>query len=255
MSEIKYNCFPISVIGNKEKNQDAVAVDPSFRFFVIADGISSQPRSEEGSQQAVEAAIKVLKEFQPGSEPSEFVARAMGESNKAVYLLNLIKDDQGMQRVSKLAGTTLDIGLIHEDCLYIAHIGDGRVYVVNEDNSLELITRDHSCDGALEKYLGLSENISEYDTSIKPLDCNKAIFVATDGIHKNLSDEELKGFLCQDAPLDAIMNQIIARAQKPEYAAKAFSQKYNVPFEYAQRKLGGNDNMTGIIISLRRETK
>ena len=116
---------------------------PPFGLFIVADGMGGHTDGERASVVAAQTLARhvtnliylpMLTGLQPGSEQKtipEVLEEGMEEANLAVN-----------KEVTE-GGTTVTAAVIYGDLVYVAHVGDSRAYLVN-DNNLELITRDHS---------------------------------------------------------------------------------------------------------------
>lgn len=246
-----YEQFRCSAKGRKELNQDYCRVNAMRNFSIIADGVSECQRSGEASFTAVLVGFDfITRKIKLGDgHPREWVSEAMRTAGDFVYGMNVIKDDQGDIQVAKNGRTTLDIALIHDHVLYVAHIGDGRVYAVDKSGRLELLTKDHTNSrGELERFLGRSPG-AEFDAREVPLDNYKMVYLATDGIYKFVSDEETRGFLNKPASLNQILDNLFERAKNPVAVAEELSRKHGVPVRSARATLiSRGDNMTASII-------
>ena len=139
-------------------------------------------------------------------------------------------------------GTTLDICLIYNSNMYVAHVGDSRVYRIRK-NFMRKITTDHSYvqtlieDGTitkeeaynhpkknmLTKALGCTASV-EPDIYVKTFLKDDIVVMTTDGLTNMLRDNEIYD----------IINQA------PEEAVEKLVNKAN--------ENGGYDNITVIII-------
>jgi protein phosphatase len=251
---VKLDFARITLKGNnKPENQDDLRFCRAYGIFAVADGVSDRPNSAEGSRLATKAAVHFL-EKKMGRQrgmPSEWVSRAIQEANTAVRKRNTVHEGAEVY-AAKLADTTLDVILVYHDSLYGAHIGDSRVYAVSRKGSVQQITTDHSVKGYLQKMLGASEELKpeDFQEYKHPLKDVKKVFMATDGIYKMLSEDELNGLLCQAKGSKEVLDDIVRLALKPEAVAKKYASERSVPLNYAQSKLGGFDDMTGILVTL-----
>lgn len=103
---------------------------------LVADGVGGENAGEVASQLASDV---ILQSIQKSTETDIFVIleKALTIAHQEVRE-NAPKDAQ-MRRMS----TTATIAVIHNRKLYIAHLGDSRVYMIRGDRAL-LLTLDHS---------------------------------------------------------------------------------------------------------------
>jgi protein phosphatase len=128
----------------RDNNEDSVAFDEATHTAVLADGMGGYNAGEIASGMAT-AFIKSelsrwLSEASPAVKSKE-VRRAMeicvDNANLSIYnAANTNTQYAGM-------GTTLVVGVFHDNLLLLGHIGDSRCYRVR-GGMLEQITRDHS---------------------------------------------------------------------------------------------------------------
>lgn len=139
-------------------------------------------------------------------------------------------------------GTTLDICLIHQNRMHIAHVGDSRIYRLRK-NYMRKLTKDHSYvqklvdEGKITKEQSLVH--PEKNTLIKAL--GQTGFVEPDVSVKGY----LKGdivLMCTDGLTNMVLEERIFEIirENPTDASKPLIQEAN--------DNGGKDNITAIII-------
>lgn len=237
-------CSALSDIGQKrEKNEDSwniiLGADGDPVGFVVADGMGGYLAGEEASRIAVqEISSMVMACVEARDIPTmhEIINQRIESINRQIMEYSS-KNLGGLK-----SGTTLSIGIIKDQELFIAHIGDGRVYLIRDD-AIRPITQDHTYVAELVKggiisssealthpeknkvtrALGFTDNYLPdfYREAIK----DKDIFVfCTDGLYEHLSDEEIREIILK-GPIEEAASELI----------KAVNQR------------GGNDNVTVII--------
>lgn len=239
---MKYSA--LSDIGQKrEKNEDNwnIILDSGGNpvGFVIADGMGGYLAGEEASRIAVEEISSMVMECVEAKD-----VPTMHEiiNNRIEAINRQIMEFSSKHLGGMASGTTLSIGIVKDNNLYIAHIGDGRVYLIR-DSKIRPITQDHtyvaelvkggiiSSDEALThpdknkvtRALGFSENYLP-DFYHEPIKENDIFVFCTDGLYEHLSDEEILEIIMKNPPEKASSELI-----------KAVNQR------------GGNDNVTVII--------
>jgi serine/threonine protein phosphatase PrpC len=138
----------------RDENQDAIYLDKSGNFALLADGMGGHDRGREASH----TIINILNEFfQPEKIASELrdITAVEGVPAEVNGLFALI--DRGIRRsnavvfqknigegIDRFMGATL-VGLIFSKdyCVTWFHVGDSRLYRFR-DNALTLLTEDHS---------------------------------------------------------------------------------------------------------------
>ena len=105
-------------------------------IFVVADCMGGHLAGEGASKEAVK---KVMEEYYaaPSPDPGESLGRAISAAN------HLVREHALSDPAKSGMGTTLVAAVIIGSNVYIANVGDGRAYGINNDTSTQ-ITRDHS---------------------------------------------------------------------------------------------------------------
>ena len=107
------------------------------QLMVVADGMGGHMLGEVASQTAVQAFANFINEAEPDS-PAYIMENACYAANLAVRKISAKRKSYGM-------GTTLVAAGIVNDRVYIANIGDSRLYFLDGDGiTMRQITRDHS---------------------------------------------------------------------------------------------------------------
>lgn len=135
----------------------------SFGLFLVADGMGGHRSGEVASRLAVQASSQYIMEalyngfvYDQDQFSIEEIHHVLTESVEAAQkLIN--------QRVPG-GGTTLTLVIILDDRLFFAHVGDSRLYKINFEGKLELLTKDHSL---VKRLIDLGE-IAESEASSHP---------------------------------------------------------------------------------------
>ncbi|MEM4240334.1 MAG: protein phosphatase 2C domain-containing protein [Candidatus Woesearchaeota archaeon] len=258
---IRYECAGYCIHEQKPESQVAdTGFISKYKFadgsnysviLMIADGVAEYPKSKVLSVTAAAKAKQVLRNCliaRQGS-PIDWVSSAMKTAGNNVYELNQVKDDFGNFKVAKKGRTTFDVALINNHVLYYAHIGDGRIYLIDKNDKLMQLTKDHVDEhGNLLRFLGRSDEF-QFDTGSVPLDDYKMLYMATDGTYKFVLDNEIEEIVKGNGFLQPKVFRIFERVQKPVGAAKELSQKLNISFESALEELiMRSDDKTAILV-------
>ena len=196
----------------REINQDAYYITESpfegMQLFMLADGMGGYNGGEIASQLAIKTAKSYIENnFEQTPKDRDSILQLLGSSmeyaNMVVYEKSKeIKELGGM-------GTTLEICLIHNNKVYIGHIGDSRIYRIRKEFTRKL-TQDHSYvqklvkDGTitqeeavhhpqknmLMKALGCNAFI-EPDVMVKGFLKEDILVMASDGLTNMVSQEEI----------------------------------------------------------------
>ncbi len=151
-------------VGRKRNhNEDNFAILADFGLYVVADGMGGHASGEVASKMAVDT----LQEFfsATAEDPERTwpykMDRSKGyEENRLITGIKLcnLRIYEAAQRNSKQRGmgTTLVSLFAVEDGVYVAHVGDSRVYRIR-DARLEQLTEDHSLLNDYKKMKHLTE--------------------------------------------------------------------------------------------------
>ena len=138
--------FAKSDIGKaREMNQDAYyASQPSdtVGLYIVADGMGGYNGGEIASTIAVTATKNYIEtnfaQIEPTKEKlQELVKNAIEYANMLVY-----EKSKEIQELDGM-GTTIEVALVHNNRVYIGHIGDSRIYRIRK-NFIRKLTTDHS---------------------------------------------------------------------------------------------------------------
>jgi len=139
--EYTVECF--STLGlTRLKNQDYLGYYQldNILVMIVADGVGGGDSGEIASEIATNFVIDSLKKFDLLEENNilDILQNIVFEVNKEV--LNYAKE----HNLGSM-GTTLSVAIIiEENMLYIAHVGDSRIYELNSGKKPRQITEDHS---------------------------------------------------------------------------------------------------------------
>jgi len=134
-----------------------------FCLSIVADGMGGHKHGEVASGACIRAVVNVVlnelffayNDLQPGITTEiihAILEKAVAEAQKAVTAH------------APGGGTTLVIGLVVEDNLHVAHVGDSRAYLFTPAGELTRLTRDHSL---VQRMVDLQE-ISEKEAANHP---------------------------------------------------------------------------------------
>ncbi len=104
-------------------------------LFIVADGMGGHKAGEVASKSAVEAAVKQIKSSKE-KDPISIMQEAINRANDVV--VDRAVNEEGCAGM----GTTMVVATITEKAIYIANVGDSRLYFINGE--IHQITRDHS---------------------------------------------------------------------------------------------------------------
>ena len=132
--------FSITDIGQRRKqNQDYVftseiPVGPLNNLFIVADGMGGHNAGDYASKHAIETIVEEIGRSK--DSPVEAMEHAIQSANR--YIRTKSMENEGMNGM----GTTVVAATITDDVMYVANVGDSRLYIINDD--IRQVTIDHS---------------------------------------------------------------------------------------------------------------
>lgn len=107
------------------------------RLYVIADGMGGHEQGEQASAYAVQTLLNLYYRS-PQLPPDKRLRDSIGQINQSLVAYTR----ENLQPGEK-TGTTLVAAVIRKDRLWVANVGDSRLYLIREGR-IRQITRDHS---------------------------------------------------------------------------------------------------------------
>lgn len=236
--------FSKTDIGNKRSmNQDCLycSENPVGSFqnlFIVADGMGGHRAGDHASRLCIDSMVSSI-ERSENKTPVTLFEEAVAYANQTVY-----QEAQEKQEYEGM-GTTMVAGTLQGNTLYVANIGDSRLYLLREE--LTQITRDHSL---VEEMVEIG-NITEREARVHP---QKNIITRALGIDENVQADffeiQVQGsdiiLLCSDGLTNMVEDEeieyIIRHSNTLEEAGNALIKKAN--------ENGGNDNITAVLVEV-----
>ena len=204
--------FSITNIGRKRKvNQDYVYTSETEigcldNLFLVADGMGGHNAGDYASRMTVETVVERIADA--GENDPQVVF------NDAIQAANvLVRQQASMIAELEGMGTTIVAATCKGDMLYVANVGDSRLYVVNQ-GVIRQITRDHSWVEEMVQRGGLgreearnhpdkniitraigAESTVQVDFFTVQMKEGDIILMCTDGLTNMLEDEEIRMIL------------------------------------------------------------
>jgi serine/threonine protein phosphatase PrpC len=202
--------------------EDAALVAPEIGVFAVADGMGGHQAGEVAAKLAIDTARRVLGGRDAQRIIETYVGRPDLDSRRAVFTClrrafddanRVVRDDAAKDPSHGGMGTTLDLVWLARDHAFVAHAGDGRVYLARARAMLQL-TQDHAMSAnlratpggtpprgsGLTNAIGLSDALA-VDTLFVDLGRGDRLLVCSDGVHGQLDGEaELAELLRSGAP-------------------------------------------------------
>lgn len=232
-------------------NQDAYYIDPSGRFFIVADGMGGHAGGQEASQIATQVIQNYLIEHWDSPQSSNaLLEEAFLKANQAILV------DQRNHPERSDMGTTAVVAIFREEASqtagtqppksWVAHVGDSRLYRLR-GAKLEQITEDHTwisravkaghitLDQArnhpwrhvLSQCLG-RQDLQEID--IQPMEVHPGdrLLMCSDGLTEELPDSAIGSYLKSIRACDQAAKTLVNAAKDK----------------------GGRDNITVVIVAV-----
>lgn len=233
--------YSITDIGRRRtSNQDFVyASDQSVgglsNLLIVADGMGGHNAGDFASRYTVETMVDYIEKAEE-KRPIPLLSSAIHQAND--YVMEKARSDRSMEGM----GTTVVAATMKDGYLYVANVGDSRLYLIDEE--IEQITTDHSL---VEEMIRVGE-LQRKDARSHP-DRNiitRAVGVRTP-VKIDFFDVKLekgdKVLLCSDGLTNMVEDEDILRIVKKsgslEEAAQHLVNEAN--------KNGGKDNISVVL--------
>lgn len=116
---------------------DRRVLDQSGRLYVVADGMGGHAQGEKASAYAVGTLLNIYFRS-PQLAPDERLRESIGQINQS-----LVAYTKANLQPGEKTGTTLVAAVIRKGRLWVANVGDSRLYLIRA-RRVQQITRDHS---------------------------------------------------------------------------------------------------------------
>lgn len=238
--------FSITDIGERRKiNQDYVFcqydnIGNLPNLFIVADGMGGHNAGDYASRFCVEYFTDRIKQSKLSS-PVAMIEASVKETNEILRSKALEQSElEGM-------GTTFVVATIIDKILYVANIGDSRLYVIGKEE-IRQVTEDHSLVEAMVKQGELNPEEAKVHPNkniiTRALGANDT--VEPDFFEVNLEDEDIV-LMCSDGLTNMLEDETIAQIIRENQddlktAAETLVRCAN--------ENGGKDNIAIIIIKV-----
>lgn len=205
-----------SDVGNERQvNEDSCLELPARGLWMVADGMGGHAAGDIASQMLVTK----LREVDSHDKLSEFV----DDVEDKVFAANLRLHHMSLEgEDAKVMGTTLAALLAFKSYAICMWVGDSRVYRLREGELLKQVTTDHSeveemiAQGVLDKTEALDHPAANVvtravgglktvyvDLELDELENKDRYLICSDGLFKDLSEEEIEELMGQGTCTDA----------------------------------------------------
>jgi len=242
----------------RKNNEDALAIHPDLALFSVADGMGGHAAGEVAARIAIDTVASVMREKASRRVLDRFPKDPSLEARHAMFALlrscfqranDAVRAEAEARKEETGMGTTLDVALLIRDRAFVAHTGDGRVYLARPSAVIQ-VTHDHALfeslvaagtmrhtprtigeakrrRNPLVNAIGIAKDVS-VDTCFVELTRGDRLLLCSDGVHAEVETETLIGQLLRTGSAEDGANALIA---------------------YAMRR-GGRDNATALVIDV-----
>jgi protein phosphatase len=221
-------------------NEDAYGVDPDNGLFIVADGLGGYNAGEVASTLAVSALLGELPGGAVDLDPAQVLRSHLEKVNRDIYRAATHSVAfEGM-------ATTLVLAWLVGERLWVAHVGDSRLYRLRH-GELEQLTRDHSFSQELLDAGMLTEQEARQmparnlvtralgvDASVEPEICEvdveagDVLLLCSDGVSEAVAPAEIATALAGEGALADVVIDLVDRANSA----------------------GGRDNATTVVVRI-----
>ncbi len=215
----------------RPKNEDALRVLAGKNFFMLADGVGGNKSGEVASKTALDALERFV-DYNPldrlngRDEVFRYYEAAVDYVNQTILRLS------DTQPVYAGMATTLVCAYIRERIMYIANVGDSRVYVVH-NSQIHQITEDHTYVNDLMKMGAITkeeaENHNKKNVITRAIGANACstpdcfnifvqpgdkVLICSDGLYDEVREQDMLGRLIRDDDMGACAEDLVRMANE-----------------------------------------
>jgi serine/threonine protein phosphatase PrpC len=243
----------------RKNNEDALVIVPELALFGVADGMGGHAAGEVASRIALETVVSVMREKEARRVLDRFPKDPSLDARHAMFALlrrtfqranDAVRAEADARKEAMGMGTTIDIAVLLRDRAFVAHTGDGRVYLARPSAVIQL-THDHALfeslvaagsvrhtprvgggerrrgRNPLVNAIGIAKEVS-VDTCFVELTRGDRLLLCSDGLYSEFDSETLLGQILRTGSADEGVNALMS---------------------YALRR-GGRDNATAVVIEV-----
>ena len=217
---VKYASEGISLQNRREVNMDCLLLktkvlhERPLQFAVVCDGVGSMNDGEYASRKSVQMLCTWMDSLETDIGLGIQLCGAVKKINR--YII-----DQAEKNQLRTA-STLSALLLYKRTYYIAHVGDSRIYLLQE-RSLRQLTPDQTRNGKLANYMGKPCGFEVYYGEGRILSAN--FLLCSDGFYKRIENDELSEWMSkitrknQRYQLEDMAQLVIARGESDNISA------------------------------------
>ena len=258
-SEFEIEIVNVSDVGKKRPhNEDSTISDVHHGLVALADGMGGYKAGEVASAIAVTTILheviadrKNISAVKGKKKPVEqklhgheslLIKTAITNANSNIY--KMAKMDEQCQGM----GTTVVMGLFHDDKVSIGHVGDSRAYRLRAGN-LKQVTKDHSLIQELidRKLYTPEEAYAKMPKNLVTRGLGLDIAVEVDISEETVQPEDIY-LICSDGLTDMVNDEEI-HLTLSKYSANLVQAAANL-VQIANAK-GGKDNISVVLVRVK----
>lgn len=209
----------------RERNEDAMLIDPTVGLYVVCDGMGGHVGGQVASQLTVATISEMIRSEAPTRpDQPDMLVTAIEAANRAVFA-----KAQGDRTLHNM-GTTIVGARQEADLLHLCHVGDSRIYRLRQGQFLQ-VTRDHSLvnlyqenpelaarfgppnSNVIVRAIGLRERV-EVDHRVFALEAGDLFLLCCDGLTDMVDDWMIKEMMAdaETGTLDEACDALIRAA-------------------------------------------
>ena len=214
----------------RQQNEDAYAMEPEAGLFLVTDGMGGHRGGELAS-------AMIAQDLPPALETAWMHTRGRGRKAVVRLLRRIVGDHSRQLRLEghsetgcKGMGATLALVWLLDKRVYLANVGDSRIYRWRQGR-LRQLSRDHSVvaeliedgqlhpdeaeaheeNGVITRYIGMDEQAKPCVRSFG-LKAGDRMLLCTDGLTDMVSDEDIAIVLSQDLEPQGCCDRLVQTA-------------------------------------------
>lgn len=248
---MEITAFGQSHVGQKRKhNEDAFLVDKELGLFIVCDGMGGAKAGGVASNSCIKhvraslernsTLLDAYRSHQDVERREQIIGLIKGAITKASNEIH----GQGARDPSKKGmGTTIALLLIVGKSVFLAHVGDTRVYLLR-DGAIHQLTEDHTA--VMDLVRAGKMTMEKASTSPLSRILTQAVgrrdYVAVDTLHMEVMPRDTY-LVCSNGVSDVVPNSGIVRALVE-------NETYDAPRKLidSANRYGGSDNITAIVV-------
>lgn len=216
----------------RDTNQDYIyasekKVGKLDNLFIVADGMGGHNAGDFASKYTVSEMVDYIVSTEE-REPVKVLGAAIERANTG-----LMKEAKAKPQYSGM-GTTVVATTIYDNIMYVANVGDSRLYLMSADSeNIKQITKDHSLvqemvrmgemeaaeaknhpdKNIITRAVGAFDEL-EIDFFEQPLHEGDVIIMCTDGLTNMVDDETIREILAADIDVVDKVQQLVKESNK-----------------------------------------